>query len=310
MESFLSYIIKMKVYTKIKDNMFSKTSLALGFFDGVHLGHKKVIEDAVKKAERLSTSPTVLTLANHPVEVLWDVKPEFITTLDERFEFFKNLGIENVVVLEFTKELAHYSADEYFKNVILKLNPKSVTVGYNHHFGSEKTGDDAFLKTAGEKFGFEVSIISPVELDGEIISSTLIRNLIKTGKTIEAAKLLGRAYKIKNKIIKGDQRGRTIGFPTANMTIPCKKIVPEFGVYTGSVIYKNVFHRCLINVGLRPTFADLVEPLVEVHIIDFNEDIYGEVLEVSFDRKIRNEIKFSSIDELKSQIQKDLSYLP
>ncbi|MFA6990037.1 MAG: bifunctional riboflavin kinase/FAD synthetase [Candidatus Gastranaerophilaceae bacterium] len=299
----------MKVYTKIKDNMFSKTSLALGFFDGLHLGHKQVILDTIKKSEELSTSPTVLTLANHPVEVLWDVKPEFITTLDERLELFENTGIENVVIFEFTKELAHYSAEEYLKNVILKLNPKSITMGYNHHFGAEKTGDDNFLKTAGEKFGFNVSVISPVQLDGKTISSTLIRNLIKTGQASEVVKFLGRAYKIKNKVIKGEQRGRKIGFPTANLTVPTRKIVPGFGVYIGTVIHNNILYNCIINVGLRPTFEDLTEPLVEVHILDFDKDIYGEILEVNFCKKIRNETKFSSIDELKSQIQKDLCLL-
>jgi riboflavin kinase/FMN adenylyltransferase len=296
----------MKVYTKISDKIISDSSLALGFFDGLHYGHRKVLLETVKKSKELSASPTVLTFANHPIEVLWNINPEFITTLDERLELFQSIGIENAVVLEFTKELASKNAQNYLEDVILPLHPKSITVGYNHQFGAAKSGDDNFLKKAGQIWGFEVSIVSPVEIDGQKISSTLIRNLVKTGQADVAATFLGKMYKIKNKVIKGMQRGRLMGFPTANMTVPKRKIVPAFGVYTGIVAYKESIFRCIINVGLRPTFADLIEPLIEVHIIDFDKEIYGEVIEVSFCRKIRNETKFSSVDDLKSQIQKDL----
>ena len=294
-------IITEDIFYNVKN-----TSLALGFFDGVHNGHQKVLTDTIALAKKLGTKSVVVTFKNHPVELLYGVIPEFITTPEERIELFKELGFDVVIMAEFTKEIAEMTAEQYFKQIILNFAPKSISVGYNHKFGAKQSGDIDFLENNAKENDFILNVCSPVKDKNEVTSSTLIRNLIKVGDVKKAKKLLNKPYSIKNIVVKGMQRGRLINFPTANLEFPENKIIPKFGVYSGNVHINNKSFKAIANVGLRPTFDDLEQPLLEVYIFDFNKDIYGENIEFEFLNKIRDEIKFKNIDALKEQIKKDI----
>ncbi len=298
--------------TYVTDNIFSpnikNTSLALGFFDGIHKGHKKVLNDTILMAKKLGTQSTVLTFKNHPVELLYNVEPEFITTAEERLEIFKKMGFDAVIMADFTEEISKLTAQEYFEKIISPLQPKSITVGYNHKFGAKQSGDAEFLKVLSKVHDFIVSVIEPIKLKKEVTSSTLIRNAIKLGETSRAQTLLEKPYSVKNIVIRGAQRGRLIDYPTANLAFPEKKIVPKFGVYKGNAILDGKCYNAIANIGLRPTFGDLLVPLIEVHILNFNKNIYGEILEFQFLNKIRDEMKFPSIEKLKEQIAKDMTH--
>lgn len=292
---------------EIQPAKISDTSLALGFFDGIHKGHKKVLQSAISLSKKLGTKSCVLTFKNHPIEILYGIKPEFITTYKERIAIFEDMGFDIIIMADFTKELANLSAEEYFKKILLNLSPKSISIGYNHKFGTNQSGDRYFLENFSQKFGFILDIIDMQRNKNEIISSTYIRNAIKIGDVEFAQKLLENPYTVENAVIHGAKRGRTINFPTANLEFPKNKIVPPFGVYAG---YTKIDKKNLIsiaNIGLRPTFSDINEPLLEIHIVNFDEDIYGKNIKFEFVKKIRDEVKFFDINTLKSQIRKDLT---
>ena len=295
--------------TIITDNLITdikSSSLALGFFDGLHQGHKKVLHDAVELSKKLGTQSVVLTFKNHPIELLYGVQPEFITTYEERIELFEKLGFDVIIIPEFTKEIAQMSANDYFEKILLKLNPKSISIGYNHKFGAKQSGDSELLLKFAKECDFILDIISPVKCKNEVTSSTLIRNLIKQGDVEKAYQLLEKPYSVKNIVIKGAQRGRELNFPTANIFFPEKKIIPKFGVYAGVLVFEGKQYQAIANVGLRPTFGDIDVPLIEIHILNFNNNIYGKMVEFKFLYKIRDEIKFTSKEALIEQISADI----
>lgn len=293
----------------ISDDLFVKTkntSLALGFFDGIHNAHKKVLESAINYSKKLGTQSAVITFKNHPVEVLWDVKPEFITTFEERIEIFKNMGFDIIVMADFTKELALTNAEDYYKNVISTFHPKSISVGFNFKFGARQSGDIEFLKQKAQKDGFILDVTENIKSKNEVISSTLIRNTIKQGNMKKVRDLLGYNYKIKSKVLKGVNRGEKLDYRTANLTIPDKKVIPAFGVYRGIITFDNKRYDAIANFGFRPTFADINSPLLEVHIFDFEKNIYNTNVEFEFVDYIRPEIKFKNEEELQKQIKSDI----
>ena len=307
--SNIRFIMLSMKKTIITDNIFynvKNTSLALGFFDGVHNGHQKVLTDTISLAKKLGTKSVVVTFKNHPVELLYGVVPEFITTPEERIELFKQLGFDVVIMAEFTKEIAEMTAEQYFKQIILNFAPKSISIGYNHKFGAKQSGDIGFLEKKAKYNDFILNVSSPVKDKNEVTSSTLIRNLIKDGDMQKTQQLLKKPYFIRNIVVKGMQRGRLIDFPTANLEFPNNKVVPKFGVYSGNVFWNNQKFKAIANVGLRPTFNDIEQPLLEIYIFDFDKNIYGENIEFEFLNKIRDEIKFKNIDALKEQIKKDI----
>ena len=289
----------------ISENI-KNTSLALGFFDGVHKGHQKVLNDAISYSKKLGTKSVVLTFKNHPVEVLYNVKPEFITTYQERVEIFKNMGFDYVIMADFTKRLSDMNAEDYFNHILMPLKPKSISIGYNHLFGAKQSGNIEFLTEKSKHNDFILSVSSPVKQKNEVTSSTLIRNLIKEGEVKKAHELLDKPYKITNTVIHGKKRGTEINYPTANLQFPDKKILPKFGVYSGNVLIDSKRYKAIANIGLRPTFNDLTEPIAEIHILNFNSDIYDKTISFEFLNMIRTEMKFPNIDKLKEQIKKDI----
>ena len=296
----------MLIFEKIKPDLVNSSCLALGMFDGVHLGHQKVILDAVKKSGQLNALSTIVTFSAHPQLITARTPSKSITSLDDRLSLFEELGIQAVLVLNFDEELSRMSAEDYIKTVLVNaLNAKSISIGYDHKFGAQKKGDDKLLELYGKQYNYDVTVLPPVTLDGQIISSSVIRKLISIGDVSSASKLLGRPFSIKGCVIKGKQRGKKLGFPTANLPFPDNIIAPAAGVYSGMVEIDGSSYYAVINFGKRPTFGDLKEDLIEAHVLNYDGDLYDKSIEVSFLKKLRNEIKFNSETELKQQIMED-----
>lgn len=296
----------MQVFREIEKNMFNASSLALGVFDGVHTGHQKVIKSAVENAIERHIISAVVTFSQHPRSIITDSAPEILTSLEDRLDIFKALGVNAVIILDFTKELAKMTAHEYLENILQDcLNVKNISVGVNHKFGSDRKGPDNFLRRYCSENDINLSAIPSVKINNHVVSSSVIRKLILAGDVSSAGEYLGRPFKLRGKVIEGQHLGRKIGFPTANMLICKDMIIPLRGVYAGKASVKGKVYDSVINVGKRPTVGNFEKDLVESHILNFDQDIYGEEIDVFFLQRIREEIKFSSLEELKKQIEID-----
>ena len=283
-------------------------SLALGYFDGVHLAHRSVIMSAVDYAKKNGTKSAVITFDNHPCCYIWGVCPKYILTRKMREEKIKALGVDYIYELDF-ESISNLTAEEYLKNILIKyFKPFSISVGWNHHFGCKKSGNAEFLRVKARDFGYDFFELPPQKFDNDLISSTLIRNLLTEGDIAKANKLLGYDFTIYGKVVQGNQVGRTIGFKTANLNYPTELITLPFGVYETETLYNGRSYKSISNFGVRPTLGGTTAVL-EVHLLDFDKNIYGENLSVKFKRMIRPEQKFSDVNELKSQIEKDISII-
>lgn len=299
----------MEIFTE--PNYNPNLSIALGYFDGVHIGHKAVIENAVDFALKNGTKSAVITFKDHPCCYLWGVCPKYILTRKMREEKIAELKVDYLYELDF-EELSKLSADEYLKNILINyFKPYSISTGWNYNFGYQKSGDMRFLKENSKNFGYEYFAISPQKIEKNIISSTEIRKYLSEGKVENANEMLGYKFSISGKVIEGNKIGRTIGFPTANIDYPAELIELPYGVYYVNVYITPILeesYKAIANYGLRPTINGN-KPVLEVHILDFDEDIYGQNLTVEFIRMLRPEHKFDSLDELKEQIKLDISNL-
>ena len=297
------YNFFMQILHDLSEN--PNLSLALGYFDGVHLGHQAVIKNAVNYAKQNSGKSAVITFKDHPCCFFHGVCPKYILTREYREKFIADLGVDYLYELDFEK-LAGLSAEEYLENILIKhFSPKSISTGFNHNFGHNKTGDVKFLERESVKYNYKYFALPPQKYDGEVISSTKIRKLLSDGQIDTANKMLGRNFIIEGTVIKGRQIGRTIGFRTANILYPLELIDIPFGVYSVLVNYASQTYQGIANFGVRPT-VNGHGALLEVHILDFERDIYGEVLEVKFIKMLRTERKFDSLDSLKQQISRDI----
>ncbi len=290
----------MQIFYELNKN--DNLSLALGFFDGVHLGHKKVIKSAVDYAKKHSKKSAVITFKDHPCCYFWGVSPKYILTQKMREEKIKELGVDFLYELNF-EEVSNLTAEEYLKNILVKhFSPVSISTGWNHNFGRNKTGNSEFLKENSLEFGYEYSEISPQKLDDVVISSSEIRNLLSNGYIEKANKMLGYRFSVSGKVVEGNQIGRTIGFRTANIKYPKELIDLPYGVFS---VLTN-YGKGIANFGMRPT-VNGKEPILEVHILDFDKDIYGKDINVEFEYMIREEKKFPSLEALKKQIELDIN---
>ena len=297
------YNFFMQILHDLSEN--PNLSLALGYFDGVHIGHQAVIKNAVNYAKQNGGKSAVITFKDHPCCFFHGVCPKYILTREYREKFIADLGVDYLYELDFEK-LAGLSAEEYLENILIKhFSPKSISTGFNHNFGHNKTGDVKFLEQESIKYNYKYFALPPQKYDGEVISSTKIRKLLSDGQIDTANKMLGRNFIIEGTVIKGRQIGRTIGFRTANILYPIELIDIPFGVYSVLVNYASQTYQGIANFGVRPT-VNGHGALLEVHIIDFEKDIYGEVLEVKFIKMLRTERKFDSLDSLKQQISRDI----
>lgn len=297
----------MEILNKLKSN--ENLAIALGFFDGVHLGHKAVINAAVDYAKKNNIKSAVVTFRQSPYVALNNVKPNYIITLEEKIKAIKKLGVDYLYLSDFTEDLAKQTASDYLKNLVDDLHPKMIATGFNHYFGYNKSGGVDYLRLMQQEYGYEFKEIKPIKLNEDVISSTAIRKALSNGDIPKANSMLGYRFYVKNEVIKGRQIGRTIGFKTANLKMPEKMINIPDGVYAVEVEVLGKKHMGIANFGSNPTVTDDSQKLLEVHIIDFNQDIYGELVKVSFLVKIRNEKKFQSLTELKAQIEKDIECL-
>ena len=283
-------------------------SLALGFFDGVHIAHQKLLLRAVDFAKENNLKSAVVTFKNSPADYFNKTKTKTILTLNDRLKFIEKAGIDYAFVIDFEK-IARIEAYDYIKNILVKnFSPKAVITGFNHTFGYNKTGDVKLLKDLSKEFNFEYFKIMPETCDNEIISSTLIKKYLSEGNIVKANKILGKNFFIRNKVTEGEQIGRTLGFKTANLIYPENITDIKNGVYGADIIYCGKKYKGILNLGVKPTVSNANKRILEVNIFDFEKDIYGEDLTVEFEEKIRDEKKFSSVEELKNQIKKDIEY--
>ncbi len=292
-----------------RTNNTGDSIVTVGAFDGVHRGHQEILSRLIKKAEEMNVTSLVVTFWPHPSHIIGHKPLRLINTLDEKKALIEAHGVEKVVVLPFTHEFAKINSLSFIRDYLIdQFKMKYFLLGYNHHFGSDRQGDFNVIKEYGMHYGFDVEKAVPVEINGEKISSTKIRHAISEGN-IELANLyLGYNYFITGIVVEGQMLGRTIGFPTANVNIQEEhKLLPKDGVYAVKVEISGKIYSGMLNIGHRPTVnKEKNLKTIEVHILDFNEDIYNQNIKVSFFSRIRDETKFAGIEILKEQLMNDM----
>ena len=284
------------------------TVLTLGVFDGLHLGHQLIIKTVVDRACAVGAVPTVITFEPHPRAVLHpESAPPLLQTFDQKIEALSVLGIEQTIVIHFDNVFAQIRADDFLCDVVVdRLHAKEVYLGRGFFFGHNREGNIELLRHVSEQLGFIADEVPEVRLRGKRIGSTVIRQLLSDGHVNLARRMLGRPYGVEGPVARGDARGVGLGFPTANVQ-PHNRVIPRRGVYVTSTLIEGQWRRSVTNIGVRPTFGDALEPSVETHIIDWTGDLYGDVLRVRFLHRLREEKKFRSVDELRSQIARDVA---
>lgn len=283
--------------------------VTVGVFDGLHVGHAAIIKKVVMRAKKTGAKSIVVTFNPHPLKVL--SRRHFVPSLislKHRIRLMKNIGIDKVLVMNFTKKLANILPEKFVEDILTKkLNAKEIFIGEDFCFGKNAQADAKTLKAIGKKVGLKVNIIRHVKIEGAVVSSSLIRKLVVSGLIDKASRLLGRPYTILGTVVSGSKLGRKLGYPTANIN-PHHEAVPPSGVYAVKVRFNGKIYKGVMNIGIRPTFYDHghdKEPAIEVHIFNFHEKVYGMDLEIVFVRKLRDEKKFKKIDSLIEQIKKD-----
>lgn len=284
-----------------------KSVVALGTFDGVHLGHREVLRRCVSRAKQESVPSVVFTFHKHPLEVIRpQFAPELLTDLEDKLALIQDAGIENTVIARFDDEMARATPEEFVRESLVdSLRAKWVVVGFNYTFGWKAEGNAKSLKDLGEKYGFGVEVSKPVVVDGTVVSSTRIRTALAKGDVEAACEMLGRPFSIKGKIVRGHSRGMTLGYPTVNLDVSREITLPQRGVYASYVRVEGRMFKAVTNVGTRPTFQGEATT-VETHIIGFEGDLYGETLRVLFAKRLRDEIRFESGEALACQISQDV----
>ena len=299
----------MQVYKNI-DQLpeFKNAVLTIGTFDGVHLGHVKIIEQLIKEAVAVDGTPVLITFYPHPKRIVVSNKnPLFIlSTQEEKYALLKAKGIEHLVVVPFDKEFSEQPAMNYIKDFLVsKFHPTTIIIGYDHRFGKNRAGDFRLLESEAVKYNFAVKEIPEKVLQDVTISSTKIRDALLDGDIKTAASYLGYDYFFSGIVSEGNKLGRTIGYPTANLKIEDEqKLIPANGVYAVLVEWKDLTLKGMMNIGVRPT-VDGLNRVIEVNIFDFDEMIYGETLKVIIKHRLRTEVKFNGLEELKAQLSKD-----
>ncbi len=317
----------METFYEATPKLVAKSAIALGFFDGVHPGHKAVISKAVEEAKNIDAKACVVTFKDHPRMLTRGASPLLLTVIEQRLELFASLGVETTLALSFTEDLCKLTAREYVQSILLdSLGAKSISIGHNHHFGRDREGNPELMRKFGQEMGFAVHVAPMIYFDNTEISSSRVRELVVSGNVESAQNLLTRPYSIYGEVVQGEGRGRKLGFPTANMKLYEFQCIPKGGVYMGRArLEDGRIFTSVINVGYRPTFKaqgqtaghetkqgqvspgsqTVNELLVEVHLLDFNQFIYGQKLYVEFLKYLRSEQKFDGVEALKRQIDLD-----
>lgn len=284
------------------------TAVTIGTFDGLHIGHQQILDVLKEKASQNNCRTFVVTFEPHPRLVLSKENGiKILTPIEEKIKVFENSGVENLLIINFTKEFSQQTSVEFIENFIIgKIGAKEIVIGYDHKFGKDRGGDESTFRKIAEKFNFELTVVPAEKINGEIVSSTKIRHALNEGDLEKVNSYLNRNYFFHGKVVKGAGRGKTLGFPTANVKLNNEnKLIPKTGVYAVKCLVSGETVFGVMNIGVRPTFENLDEPVIEVNLFNFDKEIYGENIEIEFLKRIRDEKKFNSKEELIKQIERD-----
>jgi len=299
----------MRNVFRLQDVGYEKKSIiTIGTFDGVHLAHQQIIREVVNRAKKRNGRSVVVTFEPHPREILApfsDIK--LLTTVEERREAISSLGVDVLYSVEFNRSLSQKTSREFYSEYIMNgIGASEVVEGYDHHWGRNREGTMDSLIALGNEFGFSVTSIEPFSQNGVVVSSSMIRDALTHGNVELAATFLGASYAVHGIVIAGDKRGRMLGYPTANLKLASeRKLIPQNGIYFVRVEIEQEDFFGMASIGVRPTFYQDGQRLIEVHILDFNRDIYGKTVSVKFMKRLRDELKFQSVDELIHQMKND-----
>ena len=301
----------MKVYRNIIEaRNIPNAVVTIGTFDGVHLGHQAIFNKMKTLAQGIGGETVVVTFTPHPRQVLNidSTNLRFLCTPEEKLQKFEEFGIDNVVIINFTKEFSRTPSEVFIKDCIIDhIHPAYIVVGYDHHFGKNRMGDFDLLNKLMKQYNFKVVRVAAQDVENIAISSTKIRNALAVGNVKSANRLLGYNYSVTAEVVVGNKIGRTMGFPTANLELPREYMLVKGGVYACLVDYEGQTYKAMANIGHRPTIGDRREnqPIIEVNLFDFDGDLYGQHIRVHFIDRIRDEEKFTGLNALKTQLEKD-----
>ena len=283
------------------------TVLTLGVYDGLHLGHQLIMKTVVERARAAEAVPTVITFEPHPRAVLHpESAPPLLQTFDQKIEALSAMGIEQTIVIHFDQAFSQIDAEDFLRDTVLnRLQAKEVYLGRGFFFGHNRAGNIDLLRRASKELGFFADEVPEVRLRAKRIGSTRIREALLAGGVNLARRMLGRPYGVEGPVVRGDERGAKLGFPTANIH-PHNRVIPRRGVYVTATLIAGQWRRSVTNIGTRPTFGEQLESSVETHVLGWTGNLYGDVVRVRFLHRLREEKKFGSIDELKTQIERDV----
>ncbi len=286
----------------------AKTHLTIGVFDGVHCGHQKIISALTKDAKKNGATSLVISFYPHPAAVLGKRQNvKYLTLPEEKAAILEKMGVDALLTHPFNQKVAAHSPKEFMKEILAHAKVEKLLIGYDFAFGKNRIGDADYLKSLGFELGYTLQTFQPISSGSAIVSSSRVRDALVCGRVRDAHQLLARPYTLSGSVIRGDGRGRKINIPTANIAISAEKIVPKNGVYVTLAILNGVKHPAVTNIGIRPTFTpDKERANIETHILDFDEEIYGEELKLEFIAYLRDEKKFGSVEELLKQIGEDI----
>lgn len=300
----------MKVYNGLEEFTPVKNAIVTtGTFDGVHLGHITIIQHLKKIASKFNGETVVITFHPHPRMVLnKDADIRLICTIDERIDLLSKAGIDHLIIIPFSKEFSRISSVEFVRDILVnQIGTKKLVIGYDHHFGRNREGSFEHLKEFGPVYGFEVEEIPAIDIDDINISSTKIREALNEGDIEKTKEFLGRNFSLQGIVVAGDQIGRSMGFPTANISVQeSYKLLPKIGVYAVRVTFNHQTFEGMLNIGFRPTIDQQDGLRIEVHLFNYDGILYNKVLKIEFIERIRNEKHFNSVSELKDQLEQDL----
>lgn len=299
----------MAVFYRLQElPAFGNPVITLGTFDGVHLGHRAILEAVIRQAQAAGGQSILITFEPHPRKVLFpEQELKILTPLDEKVRLIQEAGIEHVVVAPFTKAFSQLSADKYIEDFLVRyFHPEVIVIGHDHHFGHDRKGNIALLEAFAAPCGFKVCQISEQLINDAAVSSTKIRKALAQGAVVAAREMLGRPYSFKGSVVHGQQLGAQLGYPTANLEPLCAdQLLPANGVYAITALLDGQALKGMMNIGVRPTVSKEMERRIEAHLFGFSAEIYGRELEIFFVEKLRDEQRFPSIEVLQAQLQQD-----
>lgn len=296
----------MQIIRELPPEPAEQCVLALGNFDGVHLGHQRLLMCGLEKAREMGIGLGVLLFTPHPLKMLFPERSiGLLTTQKEQMQVFEEIGVDKVYLLSFNQEIANTSPERFVKEFLIKMGVAHIVVGFNYSFGALGKGTPEDLQRYGEEYGFEVSVLQAQLLEGKVISSTAIRKVLEHGDIDQAKRLLGRTPTLAGKVVEGEKRGRQLGYPTANLSVPEDILIPKRGVYAVWANIDGQKVQGMMNIGMKPTFHSEYQLTIEIHFFDYSGNLYGKDLVVYIEERLRDERKFTGIQEITAQLERD-----